>query len=70
CTVTATGELSACQAVREAPAGLDFGAAAIKAATAMRMNPWTKEGDTVDGLVITVPIAFTWDDTVPAGKPD
>lgn len=66
CTVTAAGELSACQAVREAPAGLDFGAAAIKAATAMRMNPWTKEGDTVDGLVITLPITFTLEDDAPA----
>lgn len=66
CTVTAVGELSDCKAVRESPAGLDFGAAAIKASTAMRMNPWTKEGDTVDGLVITLPIAFTWDDAAPA----
>jgi len=68
CTVTATGELTACQAVREQPAGLDFGAAAIKAVSLMRMNPWTKEGDTVDGLVITIPIAFTFeDDAAPAG---
>ncbi|MET3663891.1 energy transducer TonB [Caulobacter sp. 1776] len=66
CVVTAEGRLSACRAVREAPAGLDFGAAAVKVASVMRMNPWTKEGDTVDGLVITLPIAFTWDDTAPA----
>ena len=66
CTVTATGELADCRAVSEAPAGLDFGAAAIKAATVMRMNPWTKEGDTVDGLTITLPIAFTFEDDTPA----
>jgi TonB family protein len=69
CTVTATGELTACQAVREQPANLDFGAAAIKAVSMMRMNPWTKEGDTVDGLVITIPIAFTWDDSVAPAEP-
>jgi TonB family protein len=70
CTVTATGELTNCQAARESPAGLDFGAAAVKAAGLMRMNPWTKEGDTVDGLVITLPITFTLeDDAPPTGKP-
>jgi TonB family protein len=68
CAVTATGELTDCQAAREQPAGLDFGAAAIKAAAVMRMNPWTKEGDTVDGLRITLPISFTLED-LPT-KPD
>ncbi len=68
CTVTATGELTDCQAAREAPAGLDFAAAAIKAASHMRMNPWTKEGDTVDGLRITLPVAFTLED-LPPPKP-
>ncbi len=69
CTVTATGELADCQAARETPAGLDFGAAAVKAVAAMRMNPWTKEGDTVEGLVINIPIQFTWEgDTAPAAE--
>lgn len=66
CVITATGALSDCQAVREAPAGLDFGAAAIKAVSLMRMNPWTKEGDTVDGLTITIPITFSMADDAPA----
>ncbi|MBO9545366.1 TonB family protein [Caulobacter sp.] len=69
CTVTATGELTDCQAAREAPAGLDFAAAAIKAAAVMRMNPWTKEGDTVDGLRITVPMSFTLSDASPPAPP-
>lgn len=68
CTVTAAGELTNCQAVRESPAGLDFGAAAVKAAGIMRMNPWTKEGDTVEGLVITLPITFTLQDDPPAAN--
>jgi len=66
CAVTATGELTRCQAARERPAGLDFGAAAVEAAALMRMNPWTKEGDTVEGLVITLPITFTLEDDPPA----
>jgi TonB family protein len=65
CLITPTGALSDCQAVREAPAGLDFGAAAIKAVSLMRMNPWTKEGDTVDGLTITIPIAFSMSEGAP-----
>ncbi|PIB95433.1 energy transducer TonB [Caulobacter sp. X] len=66
CVVTAEGRLSECQASRESPAGLDFGAAAVKAASAMRMNPWTKEGDTLDGLKLTVPFQFTFTDDAPA----
>lgn len=68
CKVTATGELAACEAAREQPAGLDFGAAAIKAVAAMRMNPWTKEGDTVEGLTITIPVSFSFQDET-AGEP-
>jgi hypothetical protein len=71
CIVTAEGELSACEAVRETPAGLDFGAAAIQAAALMRMNPWTKEGDTLDGLKVTVPFQFSFDNRAPAApKPE
>jgi TonB family protein len=66
CIVTAEGKLGACQAVGESPAGLDFGAAAIQAASVMRMNPWTKEGDTLDGLAITVPFQFSFADDAPA----
>ena len=69
CTVTVSGELTDCQAAREAPAGLDFGAAAIKAAAVMRMNPWTKEGDTVDGLRITIPMSFTLSEADPPASP-
>ena len=66
CVITAEGHLSACEAARETPTGLDFGAAAIKAAALMRMNPWTKEGDTLDGLKVTVPFQFSFDDAAPA----
>lgn len=66
CVVTAEGRLANCEAARESPAGLDFGAAAVKAASAMRMNPWTKEGDTLDGLKVTVPFQFSFTEDTPA----
>lgn len=66
CTITATGELTGCIPARESPAGLDFGKAAVEAVKPMRMNPWTKEGDTVEGLTITIPVEFTLDDTAEA----
>ncbi len=69
CTVTAEGRLAECQAAREAPTGLDFAAAALKAAEVMRMNPWTKEGDPVEGLRITIPFDFTWDESEASAKP-
>jgi hypothetical protein len=73
CAVDASGHLIDCSARREEPAGLDFGAAAVQAAKLMVMNPWTKEGDTVDGLRITLPILFSWDDApaepAPPAKP-
>jgi len=73
CRVSATGELTDCQAAREEPANLEFAAAAMKAASLMRMNPWTAEGDPVDGLRITLPIKFEWQGppqgSAEAGKP-
>ena len=70
CALTTTGDLVECQAVREEPAGLDFAAAAIKAAGLIRMNPWTTEGDPVEGLRITLPIRFLWEAPPPAGEGD
>ncbi|NQE65221.1 hypothetical protein E1H18_1002 [Caulobacter sp. RHG1] len=69
CTITAAGELSGCAIARETPKALGFGAAAVQAASLMRMNPWTKEGDTVDGLAVTIPFEFTWSGPMP-GDPD
>ena len=60
CAVDAGGHLVDCAVKREEPAALDFGAAGIQAAKLMAMNPWTKEGDTVEGLKLTLPIRFTW----------
>jgi hypothetical protein len=65
CVVLATGELGDCQALREEPAGLEFAAAAIKAAAVMRMNPWSTEGDALEGLRINLPIRFAWEGELP-----
>lgn len=71
CVITATGELSGCSVARETPKDLGFGVAAVEAARMMRMNPWTKEGDGVDGLKVTIPFEFTWSGPLPsvAAKP-
>ena len=67
CAVDAGGRLVDCEVKREEPAAFDFGAAAMEAAKLMAMNPWTKEGDTVEGLRITLPIRFSWQDPAPDG---
>ena len=69
CVVTVEGRLGACEAAREKPGGLDFAAAAVKAASMMRMNPWTKEGDTLEGLKVTVPFQFHWDNSPAPPQP-
>ncbi len=60
CVVDIRGELTGCQVRREDPVGLDFGAAAMEAAKLMAMNPWSKEGEPLDGLPIILPIRFQW----------
>jgi len=69
CVITAGGELADCSVARETPKDLGFGAAALKAAGAMKMNPWTTEGDGVDGLRVTIPFEFTWSGPMPS-EPD
>ena len=60
CVVDIRGELTDCQVRREDPVGLDFGAAAMEAAKLMAMNPWSKEGEPLDGLPIVLPVRFHW----------
>lgn len=56
CAVGAGGEMVECQAQREEPAGLGFGAAGIEAAKLMVMNPWSEEGNSLVGRRLTLPI--------------
>lgn len=67
CVVDTRGELADCQVRREDPVGLDFGAAAMQAAKLMAMNPWSKEGEPLNGLPIVLPIRFNWQ--MPAAPP-
>ncbi|WP_165184207.1 TonB family protein [Caulobacter soli] len=69
CAVDAGGRLVDCMVKREEPAALDFGAAALEAAKLMAMNPWTTEGDTVEGLRITLPIRFLMPESAQAATP-
>lgn len=58
CRAKADGGLEDCRVTREAPSDLGFGAAALQAAQLMRMNPWTKGGDPVEGRRVSLPITF------------
>ena len=63
CMIDVHGSLTDCEVRREEPAALDFGAAAIEAAKLMSMNPWSTEGEPLDGLKIVLPIRFAWQET-------
>lgn len=65
CLVTATGALTDCKPVSEEPADLGFGQAALAAADYMTMNPWSVDGDPLDGLRVTLPIRLQLVDETP-----
>jgi len=56
CALTHEGRLTGCSVSSENPAGLGFGAAALAITAVMIINPWTKQGDPVDGARLRMPI--------------
>jgi len=66
CTVQHDGSLKDCTVASEQPAGLGFGDAALTVAGVMAMNPWTAEGDPVDGARIRLPLRLELPADAPA----
>lgn len=66
CTVQHDGSLKDCTVAAEQPAGLGFGDAALTVAGVMVMNPWTAEGDPVDGARIRLPVRLELPADTPA----
>jgi TonB family protein len=62
CTVAADGKLSACAPETAEPDGLGFSEAAVKLASAMRVNLWSADGAPVEGGVVHVPIRLNLSD--------
>ncbi len=59
CKVAPDGRLGDCRPLEAEPGGEGFSEAAVKAASAMRMNLWTRAGGPVDEAVVRVPIRFS-----------
>jgi TonB family protein len=58
CTVTQDGRLTDCTPAPAEPEGLGFSEAAVKLASTMRMNPWSRDGAPVDGATILVAVTL------------
>lgn len=56
CEVAADGALTACAPEPGDPDGLGFSEAAVKLASAMKMNLWSADGAPVEGGVVHIPI--------------
>jgi TonB family protein len=65
CKVQHDGSLKDCTVASEDPAGMGFGDAALEIAAVMVMNPWTAQGDPVDGARIRLPVRLG----LPADQP-
>lgn len=58
CDVEASGAVSGCEVISEAPAGYGFGEAALRLQPFFRMKPTTPDGAAVGGARVEVPVAF------------
>lgn len=69
CSVIADGTLTGCAVVSEDPTALGFGDTAKIIAGALRMSPWTKLGEPVEGGRVIVPIRMVLPPTPAALAP-
>jgi hypothetical protein len=67
CTGKADGGLQDCFVTSEDPKGLGFGLAGVEAAMVMKANPWTMQGEPIDGARVRFSLTFT--PTAPATMP-
>ena len=59
CRILANGRLTDCNVVEETPAGLGFGAAAIRLAPYFQMTTTTADGKSVEGGTVRLPLVWT-----------
>ncbi len=69
CGVLATGLLTRCSTIEEAPQGWGFGDAALRLTSKFRMKPVTPDGQPVAGGSITIPLVFQVPQTGARGSP-
>ncbi len=69
CVADSAGRMAACQVTSEDPAGMDFGAAAVKTTAAVRINRWQANGEPADGAHVIFAVRLNKDDAAPAAKP-
>ena len=58
CTLTRRGTLEKCVVVSETPAGAGFGEATLRLADRFKMRPRTKDGRSVAGRQIRIPVIW------------
>jgi protein TonB len=68
CKVQVGGGFGDCVVASEEPAGLGFGAAALKLAPAFALSSWTEDGRPLDGARLQLPIRFV-DETASTASP-
>jgi protein TonB len=58
CGVVANGTLTNCTVLEEQPLGEGFGEAALKLAPRFRLKPMLKDGRSVEGGIVRIPLRF------------
>ncbi len=68
CAADADGRMTSCQVVSEDPAGMDFGAAAVKTTASVRINRWGANGQPADGAHVVFAVRVNKDEPEQAAK--